>query len=547
MLALLMTLTMFAAEPPDAIFHNGVIDTGDAAVPTVQALAVKAGIIVQTGTNDDVKKTAGPTTKLIDLQGRTVVPGIYDSHVHWLGGGLQLSRVELKDAANEAEFGKRLKAFDDVLPRDRWILGGNWDHDRTFAGKLPTAALLDRYVPTRPAYIARYDAHMALANTSALKLAGITAETKDPPGGVIERAADGKTPTGVLKDNAMDLLEKLIPDPSDEEIAEAVRAAMKAAAAVGVTSVQDMEGSTPRVRAKLLRVLKALEARNELTCRVSVRFPIAVQGDIAVAEFTPGAFVEIAGVKGYMDGSLGSSTARMFEPYLLDKTTRGVFVTQPDAMQTLVLRADKAGLSCAIHAIGDEANASLLDAFAEVAKLNGPRDRRFRIEHAQHLRAQDYPRFRLNGVVASMQPFHVVDDARWAEGRIGGKRCESSYAFRSLTDAGAVLAFGSDWPVAPLNPWLGIDAAVNRRPLDSKETAGWYPEQCITVREALKAYNAGSAFAGRHDATRGTLTVGRVADFAVLDRDLFDAKLKNELGKIEVMLTVSAGRVVHRR
>jgi len=543
----LLALAAGPAVPADVVFVAGKVSTVDAAKPQVEALAVRQGRIVIAGTDAEVRAAVGPKTVVVELRGRRVIPGVYDSHVHWLGGGMQLARVELKDAANAAEFGRRLTEFDGKMPRDRWMLGGNFDHDRAFNGVLPTAATIDLYVKNRPVFLQRYDGHMAVVNTAALKLANVTAETKDPPGGVIERLADGKTPSGVLKDNAMDLVEKLIPEPGDDEIAEAVRASMLAAASVGVTSVQDMEGSSPATRRKLLRVLQQLARRGELTCRIDVRWPIVGQKeltDLGVEGNFGGDFVRVGGVKGFMDGSLGSSTAKMFDPYAIDAKTSGVYVTEPPTMRELVTRADRAGLSVAIHAIGDEANAKLLDLFADAAKANGPRDRRFRIEHAQHLRPADYGRFKELNVVASMQPYHVVDDGRWAVGRIGEKRCASSYAFKSLHDAGARLAFGSDWPVAPLDPFVGMDAAVTRRTLDGKNPGGWFPEQRITVAQAVEAYTLGSAYAAHQEADRGSLSVGKLADFVVLSQDVFDAP---EIGATKAEMTVVGGKVVFER
>ncbi len=554
MLATILALNLLVvAEPPvvaDQVFINGKVWTVDKALPQAEAVAVWKGRILKVGTDAEVKALVGANTKVIDLKGRRVVPGFYDSHVHWLGGGLQLARVELKDAKDEAEFGKRLKEFDEKMPRDRWMLGGNWDHDRTFGSTLPTAEMLDKYVKNRPVFIRRYDGHMALANTAALKLARITADSKDPSGGVIERLADGKTPSGILKDNAMNLVENLILDPADDEIAEAIRASLKAAAEVGVTSVQDMEGSSAETRRKLLRTLQELVRRDELTCRIDVRWPISQQKDLAAigveANFG-GDFVRIGGLKGFMDGSLGSSTAKMYEPFVNEPKNTGVYVTQPDVMRTLIRNADKAGQSVAIHAIGDQANGVLLDLFTEITQQNPNRDRRFRIEHVQHLRASDYTRFKQLNVVASMQPFHVIDDGRWAVGRIGTERCATSYAYRSLLDAGAKIAFGSDWPVAPLNPLPGIDAAVNRRTLDGKDPNGWYPEQRITVAEAVEAYTLTSAYGGFQERERGTITAGKHADFVVLNRDIFDAKQKDHIGETKVAMTVVSGKVVFER
>lgn len=551
MLPLLAALAL-TADPvvsADLVLVNAKIWTVDQAKPEAEALAVWNGQILAVGSDADIKKLVGPKTKVIDAGGKRALPGFYDSHVHLLGGGQQLARVELKDCADEAEFGKRLKAFDDKTPSERWMLGGNWDHDRAFGGKLPTAEVLDKYVKNRPVFLRRYDGHMGLANSVALKMAGITATTKDPDGGVIGRLADGKTPSGILKDNAMDLLDKLIPEPSEDEIAEAVKAACAALAENGVTSVQDMDGSSPATRRTLFKVLQRLANKGELTVRVDLRWPIALHKELTTfgAEANFGGWVRVGGVKGYMDGSLGSSTAKMYAPYETDAKNTGVFVTPPDDMLALVKSADRGRLSVCIHAIGDEANGRLLDIFAATAKANGDREHRFRIEHVQHLRPEDYKRFKELGVVASMQPFHVVDDARWAEGRIGKKRCESSYAFRSLLDAGAVLAFGSDWPVVPLDVPAGIDAAVNRRSLDGKYPDGWFPAQKITVEEAIAAYTTGSAFGALQEKERGSLTPGKVADFVLLNRDILAKGERDKIADTKVTLTVAGGKVVYQK
>ncbi len=472
-LLLALTLGTAPAVPADLVLTNGKIWTVDPANPEAEAVAIWRERIVFVGKAAEAVALVGPKTRVVDLKGRRVVPGFYDSHAHVLKGGQLLSAVNLKDAKDEAEFGRLLKKFDGELPRDRWLLGGNWDHDRAFGGKLPTAALLDKYVPNRPVFIRRYDGHMAVINTRALMLAGITTETKDPAGGVIERLPDGK-PSGVLKDNAMGLAARIIPAPDEADIAQAIRAALGECRRLGITSIQDLDGNDGPTRRKLFHIYQQLARQGQLTCRVDLRWPLAAQKellDIGAEVGLGDDLVRIGGVKGFMDGSLGSSTAKMFEPYLNDKTNTGVFVTPREEMARLIQSADAARLSVAVHAIGDQANAELLDLFAAAAKANGPRDRRFRIEHAQHLRPEDFKRFKQQAVIASMQPYHIIDDGRWAEGRIGGKRCSSSYANRSLLDAGARLAFGSDWPVAPLDPLLGIDAAVNRRTLDGKDPA----------------------------------------------------------------------------
>jgi predicted amidohydrolase YtcJ len=348
----------------------------------------------------------------------------------------------------------------------------------------------------------------------------------------------------------MSLVGRLVPEPDEAEILEAVLAAQRRAAEVGVTSLQDMDGSSPETRRRLLRVLQRLAREEKLTCRIDLRWPIALHRELSNAGVAAGFgsdFVRLGGVKGFMDGSLGSSTAKFFDPYDSDAASTGVFVTEPDTMRALIRAADAAGLNVCIHAIGDRANADLLTLFDEVARQNGARDRRFRIEHVQHLRPADYPRFKQLGVVASMQPYHVVDDGRWAEGRIGRARSASSYAYRSLIDAGARLAFGSDWPVAPLNPLPGIDAAVNRRTLDGMHPGGWFPEQRISVAESIEAYTLGSAYGAGQEKDRGSLSPGKLADFVVLSRDILAPAERDKIAETTVVQTIVGGKVIYER
>ncbi len=549
-LALMGVQAEEAGPAADLAIVNGKLWTVNPKLPEAEALAVWRDRIIAVGSTVDVRKLVGPKTRVIDLQGKRVVPGFYDSHVHLLGSGLALARVQLKDAKDEAEFGRRLQEFDRKLPKDRWLLGGEWDHDRAFKGELPTAELVDKYVADRPVFLRRYDGHMALVNTRVLKMAGINTDTPDPPGGVIFRKPGPKEPTGILRDNAMDLVDSrgLTPPLGDQEIAEAIRAVLFEARQVGVTSVQDMDGSDPATRRKLLRMYQELARTNQLTLRIGLRWPLAewkTLADLGAQEGLGNDWLKIGGLKGFVDGSLGSSTAKFFEPYLNEPASTGVYVTPLNRLLEYVREADRAGLSVAVHAIGDRANAEMLDIFAEVANANGPRDRRFRIEHSQHLRPEDFARYRELGVIASVQPYHIIDDGRWAEGRIGAKRCASSYACRSFLDAKVTMAFGSDWSVAPLNPLLGIDAAVNRRTLDGKHPGGWFPEQKITVAEAIECFTLNSAFAAFEEKGKGSVEPGKLADFVVLSRDILDPVEKDRIGETQVVMTVVGGRVVH--
>jgi predicted amidohydrolase YtcJ len=538
-------------EPPtlaaDLIFTNARIWTVDRRRPGAESIAVWRDRILALGSTTEMLRLAGPHTRVIDARGRRIVPGFFDSHLHLLGGGLQLSRVNLKDVRDEADFGRKLREFDRTHARDGWMLGGDWDHDRTFGGKLPSADLLDRYVRDRPVYLRRYDGHMAVANTQAMKLASITSQTADPTGGVIDRREGSREPSGIFRDNAMDLVDRVVPAPSDTEVIEAVREALLEIGRNGITSAQDMDGGSDGSHRRLFRHYQHLARQGELTARLDLRWPLARWNELARQGVESGLgsdWLRIGGVKGFADGSLGSSTAKMYEPYFNQGANTGIFVTPRVKLEEYVLAADHAGISVAVHAIGDRANGDLLDIFSSVEKQNGRRDRRFRIEHAQHLRPLDYSRFRELDVVASMQPYHVIDDGRWAEGRIGRDRCASSYAYRSLLDKGARLAFGSDWPVAPLSPLLGIDAAVNRRTLDGKNPGGWFPEQRISVAEAIEAYTLSAAYAGSEEHDRGSLEPGKLADFVVLSRDILADGERNHLAETRVLATVVGGKIV---
>jgi len=403
--------------------------------------------------------------------------------------------------------------------------------------------MIDAATGGTPVFVNRLDGHMALANTAALERAGVSRSTPDPPGGIIVRDPGTGEPTGLLKDAAMSLVSRFVPSPSRAEKLAAARAATAHAAQHGVTSVQDMSANED------LSIYQELQQCGELKTRVYACWPLPQWEKVAAvgvrAPFGDET-LRIGGLKGFSDGSLGSTTAWFFDPYRDAPDTCGLATDEmlPEGlMRRRIEAADAAGLQVVIHAIGDRANHEVLSLFEQVSLANGPRDRRFRIEHAQHLRPQDIPRLARGQVVASMQPYHCADDGRWAEKRIGAERARTTYAFRSLLDSGAVLAFGSDWTVAPLNPILGIAAAVTRRTLDGKHSEGWVPEQKITVEEAVRAYTIGAAFAEFQDRVKGTLAPGKLADLIVLDRDIFGISA-TEIEQARVLCTVMGGRVV---
>ena len=532
-----------ASTPADLVVLSARIWTGEAARPQAEALAARDGRIIAVGGNRDIQALAGPATRVIQGRGRRILPGSIDAYTHMSMGGFNLLAVDLRHTKDEGEFTAQLARFAKTRPAGQWITDGAWDHQQWAVPRLPTRILLDPATGDRPTCLARQDGHMVVCNSLALKLAKITRDTPDPPGGVIVRDAS-REPTGVLKDSAMDAVWAVRPARTLEEVTEALRTAMRHAAKNGVTSVQDLPGN-PRD----LEAWETLRQRGEVTVRVNYRPSLSEwqKARDKRAGMKKDEWLRVGGVKGYADGSLGSSTALFFDPYDDDPGNRGVFAAEAIPLATLedrVAAADAAGLQVEIHAIGDRANAEILDVFERIAAKNGAKDRRFRIEHAQHLRASDIPRFARLGVIASMQPYHAIDDGRWAEKRIGRERCKTTYAFRSLLDSKVVLAFGSDWDVAPLSPVEGIFAAVTRRTIDGKNPEGWFPEQKITAEEALRAYTSSAAYAAFEEKEKGTLSPGKVADFVVLSRDLFSIE-PEQIEKISVIKTVVGGRVVY--
>ena len=532
-----------AASTVTLILYNGKIWTENPKQKEAEAAAIAGDRIEAVGTSTAILQLKQPDTLLVDLAGRRVLPGFNDAHVHFYYGGASLAGPQLRLSKSQTEFRNTLAEFARHQPTGRWITGGNWDHENWQPAALPTRELIDSVTPNNPVFINRLDGHMALANSLALKLAGVTKTTQNIPGGVIVRDRDGN-PTGILKDAAQSLVEKVIPEPSADQIRDAIRAAQTYATAQGVTSVQDMSAAP-----NIFRVYQTMLRAGELHVRISGHQPLTSWRNLAnvgvMADFG-NAQLHIGGVKGFADGSLGSTTALLFEPYLDSPATSGIpsaELSNPQQMFSNIEDADAAGLQVAIHAIGDKANRTILAFYARVEQKNGMRDRRFRIEHAQHLTPADIPRFAQLHVIASMQPYHLIDDGRWAEKRIGPERAKSAYAFRSLLDSGATLAFGSDWDVAPMSPLMGIYAAATRRTLDGKHPAGWIPEQKITVREAIHAYTVGSAYASFEENIKGSIERGKLADFVVLTDDILSID-PVKIADTKVFQTIMGGQVV---
>jgi predicted amidohydrolase YtcJ len=549
LLALLCSLVLPQPSPAqsrpaaDLIITNAKIWTVDASQPLAQAVAVLEDRIVAVGSNAAVDAWRGPNTKVIDAAGKLLLPGFNDAHVHFVSGGEQLDNVQLKDVTNPQEFARRIAERAKITPQGEWVQGGNWDETKWNPPNMPTKEMIDALTPDTPVFVSRYDGHMGLANSVALRLAGITAQTPDPPGGTIVHDAQGN-PTGALKDAAMDPIYKVIPPLSHDRRVKVVKRALAYAASVGVTSVQHMETSYADIA-----VYSELLRRGELTTRIYVA-PLITHVDdqvkLGIGHAFGGPYLRIGAVKAYADGSLGSGTAYFYEPFLNQGTNRGLLADEMhpiSLMRDRYMKADAAGLQICTHAIGDEGISTILDLYTDVIKAHGEADRRLRIEHAQHMAAKDFERFAQLHVIASVQPYHAIDDGRFAESHIGHDRASRTYAFRTFLDHGVRLAFGTDWEVAPLDPVLGLYAAVTRATLDGKNPNGWFPEQKLTVAESVEAYTMGSAYAEFQEKEKGSITAGKLADMVLLSDDIFPIAPEN-IQYVKVLKTIVGGKIV---
>lgn len=544
-LSLATALACAAAAPAhasacaDLVVIDADVRTLDPERPRASALATLGSRIVAVGSEADVRPLACDSTRVIEAGGRLVLPGFNDAHVHFMDGGQGLSSVDLRDAQSQQEFARRIGEFAATLEPGEWILNGNWDHENWSPNDLPTRQLIDAATPDNPVFVQRLDGHMALANSLALELAGITRDTPDPPGGEIVRDPDGE-PTGVLKDDAMAAVSAAVPELTFGQALAVAQAATDHAASLGVTSVQDMGPNRPGVYQELAR-------QGRLKTRIYAVSPL---GDYrrweraGVRAAFGGPMLRVGGLKGFTDGSLGSTTAWFFEPYLDQPDSTGLALEQAGRHPGLVAGAEDAGLQVMIHAIGDRANHEALAVFEQVARDHGDRDRRFRIEHAQHLNDKLIRRFADGDVIASVQPYHAIDDGRWAHLRLDAARLAGTYPFRSMLEAGVRLALGTDWYVAPLDPMLTMHAAVTRATLDGKHPEGWFPEQKLTVEEAVRAYTAGSAYAEYQEDAKGTLVPGMLADFVIWSQDIFSID-PEAIRESRALVTVVDGRVVY--
>ncbi|MGD9344473.1 MAG: amidohydrolase [Candidatus Aminicenantes bacterium] len=550
-LAILVGLVFGCAEEKkagiaDLALTNGKIWTVDPGQPWAEAVAIKKERIIKVGTTEEIKNLLDEKTQEFDLKGSFVLPGFIDSHTHFLDGGFALSSIQLREAKSKEAFIEIVEERTKEIDKGVWILNGDWDQQQFDPPEMPRREWIDAVSPENPVFVNRLDGHMALANSLALEIAGITKDTISPPGGEILKDPETGEPTGILKDEAMSLVSDKIPEPSLEEKKKAARAALRHASRMGVTSVHDMAYSSN------FDVYHELLREGTLSARVTVYFAIGQNDLYAELERKKPLetdLLKIGGLKGFVDGSLGSFTALFFESYSDDPTKTGILASDmyPEGiMEERIRKADAAGLQVAVHAIGDRANHIILDIMERVIAEGGPRDRRWRIEHAQHLIPEDFTRFAEMDIIASMQPYHAIDDGRWAERKIGKERAKYTYAFKTFLDADVLLALGSDWTVAPLDPISGIYAAVTRRTLDGKNPDGWFPEQKISLEEAIKGYTMNGAYTEFAEDEKGSIRAGKLADLVVLSQNLFEIP-PEDIGVTEVLATICNGEIIYKK
>ena len=520
----------------DLIITNANIWTGDLDALKAEAMAIKADTLLAVGSLEEILKFKGKVTEVQDVQGKFITPGFIDAHVHLLMGGNSLLSVQLRDADSKQEFIDRIASFTKSISPGQWIVEGNWDHT-LWGGELPNKDWINEFTGNNPVAIYRMDGHMILANSAALKIAGIDKYSTDVENGEIVKNLDG-TPTGILKSEAMYLVLNKIPILTKAEKEKAISAAQDYLVSQGVTTIHDVDSLGG------YEVLDKMNSEKKLKIRVYSANPLKYWESISTSDKNS-KWLKRGLMKGFVDGSLGSHTAAFKEPYSDKPNDKGLFIVNEDSLYNWVSSADNKNLQVTVHAIGDKANHTLLNIFDSVIKKNGKKDRRFRLEHAQHLALEDIKRFSELGIIASMQPYHAIDDGRWAEELIGSERIKTTYAFKSLLNANTTLVFGSDWPVAPASPIYGIYAAVTRRTIDGKNPSGWVPDQKINVVEALNAYTKEAAYSSFDEGIKGTLEPGKLADFVILSDDLMKVE-PVKIKDVKVLETYIGGKRVFK-
>jgi predicted amidohydrolase YtcJ len=532
-------------EPHTVVYLHGRIYTNDKAQPWADAMAIRDGKIRCVGKLDYVLLECGgndPSAETIQLKGRFVMPGFNDAHVHLGAAGAAMLSVQLNGVASIEELQKRIAEAAAQHKEGEWITGSGWDHTLWPDKKFPNKQQLDAVAPKNPVFLTHVSGHVAVANSLALQHGEIRQDTPNPPGGMIERDADG-TATGMLEeDSAMSLVSARIPDLKTDQRRRGIQMVLADAAKNGVTSAQDFSDWSDFL------VYVQLKEEGKLTLRITEWLPFLEPVDqllnMRAQGGTTDPWLKTGALKAFTDGALGSRTAAMIAPYADDPSTTGILTNDPNKLRTMAIERDKAGFQLNFHAIGDRANRVALDVFEAVAKANGPRDRRDRVEHAQVIAPEDLPRFAQLKVIASMQPSHETSDMRWAGQRLGPERSKGAYAWASLENSGARLAFGTDYPVEPLNPLRGLYACVTRELPDGGPSGGWQPQEKISLDDCVRAYTSGAAYAQFEEGRKGELKAGQYADFIVLSSDLTKIPPR-EFTKTTVLLTVVGGRTVY--
>lgn len=527
--------------PADLALINGVIYTGDPAKPRVQALASRGEIILATGSTAEIQKLIGSRTHVIDLRGGFAMPGFNDAHLH-LGNAAQAKlTVDLEGVKSIAEFQRRIRARVEISTPGQWIVGRGWDHTLWNPARFPTRQDLDAVSADHPMFFTHISGHVSVANSKALEIAGITASTPNPPGGEIEHDAQGQ-PDGMLKEApASSLVGRHIPPPTSEQRRQGIQLALQEAALRGVTSMQDNSSWDDFL------TYRALKDEGTLTARISEWLPFDAPLDRLNQMRTDGGttdpWLKTGMLKGFMDGALGTGTAALLAPYSDDPNSTGILESHPEDLNKMCVERDKAGFQIGLHAIGDRGVRTALDCFAAVVGANGPRDRRDRVEHAQIVAPDDFPRFASLHVIASMQPSHQTTDMRWAERRLGPERIKGAYAWKTMLNDGVTLAFGTDWPVEIINPMRGLHACVTRQLPDGSPKDGWQPQEKISMDECIHAYTVGSAYAEFDEGKKGRLMPGQYADIIILSEDVTKVPPR-EILNVNVLQTIVGGKTV---
>jgi predicted amidohydrolase YtcJ len=539
------------AVPADTIVLHGRVYTENAKQPWTQAVAIRGARIVAVGSDAEIEKMRSTGTKVINAGGKLVLPGFVDCHIHFLDGSFSLGRVNLEGAKDAADIQAKLREYASQHPGNDWILGRGWNYAMFAPETLPNKKYLDEIFPDRPAFLEGYDGHTYWANSKALALAGITHGTPDPPNGSIVRDPKTGEATGALKEAAQDLVARIVPKPSRAEKLTALRAGIKWANEHGITRVHSAGGDFEE-----LDLYDELRRHGDLTLRFYIAYflnpPLLRPQDLDAIENARKKYhddwMDAGAVKFMVDGVVESHTAAMLEPYTDDSSIKGKLFWEPSNYKAAVSELDKRGLQLFTHAIGEYGVRTALDAYQNAGAQNHTSDRRPRIEHIETIASADIPRFGKLGVIASMQPLHSYPDSNtlnvWAR-NVGPDRASRAWSWKSISDAGGRLAFGSDWPVVTLDPWEGVQTAVTRQTTDGKPEAGFVPSQRLTVAQVIEGYTLGAAFAGRREKSEGSLEVGKVADLIVVSQNVFEIA-PQKLAETKVLTTIVGGQVVYQ-